>query len=214
MAAKRREPLDPDTLTPLEGVYGRRQVRQLESFLGQLRTRERVGAHGNRQLFLSDLFVAQLLAFHHPVVRSLRMLETLSTTPVAQHVLQCERLPRSTVSDANKVVDPQLLQPLLADLVQRVDGCELPQQLDLLVKRLVAVDGTFLRVVTELLWTLRQRTDNNPTPTPLAPSPSESWSRSGTLPPSHSSPPHQSVHAPLTRPPNVPPARPFSAHHR
>lgn len=161
MAAKRREPLDPDSLTPLDGVYGRRQVRQLEAFLVQLRTRERVGAHGNRQLFLSDLFVAQLLAFHLPTVRSLRMLDTLSATPVAQQVLQCERLPRSTVSDANKVVDPELLQPLLADLVQRVDGRELPQELDVLVKRLVAVDGTFLRVVTELLWTLRQRTDNN-----------------------------------------------------
>jgi len=161
MAAERREPLDPDTLTPLDGVFGRRQVRQLESFLEQLRTRERIGAHGNRQLFLSDLFVAQLLAFHLPTVRSLRMLDALSAAPVAQQVLQCARLPRSTVSDANKVVDPELLQPLLADLVRRVDGRALPQELDLLVKRLVAVDGTFLRVVTELLWTLRQRTDNN-----------------------------------------------------
>jgi len=161
MPAERREPLDPDSLTPLDGVYGRRQVRQLETFLVQLRTRERVGAHGNRQLFLSDLFVAQLLAFHLPTVRSLRMLDALSVTPVAQQVLQSGRLPRSTVSDANKVVDPELLQPLLADLVQRVDGRKLPQELDLLVKRLVAVDGTFLRVVTELLWTLRQRTDNH-----------------------------------------------------
>lgn len=161
MAAKRREPLDSDSLTPLDGVYGQRQVRQLEAFLVQLRTRERVGAHGNRRLFLSDLFVAQLLAFHHPIVRSLRLLDELSATPAAQQVLQCTRLPRSTVSDANKVVDPQLLQPLLADLVRRVDGRQLPQELDLLVKRLVAVDGTFLRVVTELLWTLRQRTGNH-----------------------------------------------------
>jgi hypothetical protein len=161
MSPKRRPPLNPDTLTPFVGLYGRRQVRQLEQFLEQLRSREQIDAHGNRKLFLSDLFVACLLAFHHPTVRSLRMLDALSETSVAQQMLQVERLPRSTVSDTHKLVDPRLLEPLLADLMQRVDGRTLPHELDLLVKRLVAVDGTFLRIVCDLLWTLRQRTDND-----------------------------------------------------
>ena len=160
MARTRRKPLDPDTLTPFVDLYGRRQVRQLERFLEQLRHRERDEAHGNRRLFLSDLFVAQLLAFHHPTVRSLRLLDALSETPVAQQMLCVDRLPRSTVSDANKLVDPHLLEPLLDDLMQRVPGPTLPGELDLLVKRLVAVDGTFLRIVADLLWALRQRTDN------------------------------------------------------
>lgn len=148
------------TLNPFVGLYGRRQVRQLEQFLQHLRARERRDAHGNRRLFLSDLFVAQLLAFHHPTVRSLRTLDALSGTRTAQQMLQVQRLPRSTVSDANQVVDPTLRQPLLNDLTRRVDGRQLPEELDVLLKRLVAVDGTFLRIVGELVWTLRQRTDH------------------------------------------------------
>jgi hypothetical protein len=154
------ESAEPDTLNPFVGLYGRRQTRQLAQFVQQLRQQERGAAHGNRRLFLSDLFVAQLLAFHHPTVRSLRTLDTLSSTPTAQQLLQVPRLPRSTVSDTNALVDPTRLQPLLNDLARRVDGRHLPHELDLLVKRLVAVDGTFLRIVGELAWTLRQRTDN------------------------------------------------------
>ncbi len=74
--------------------------------------------------------------------------------------MQIPRLPRSTVSDTNKLVDPTLLQPLLDDLAQRVPGATLPHELDVLVKRLVALDGTFLRIVGELAWTLRQHTAN------------------------------------------------------
>ncbi len=160
MSSTRHGSLEPETLNPFIGLYGQRQVRQLERFVHQLRDREREDAHGNRRLFLSDLFVAQLLAFHHPTVRSLRTLDALSSTSTAQQVLHVERLPRSTVSDANKVVDPGLLQPLLDDLARRVDGRQLPHELDGLVKRLVAVDGTFLRIVAQLTWTLRQRADN------------------------------------------------------
>lgn len=152
---------DAETLNPFIGLYGKRQVRQLEHFVHQLRQRERQDAHGNRRLFLSDLFVTQLLAFYHPTVRSLRMLDALSSTSTAQEILHVERLPRSTVSDANKVVDPSLLQPLLEDLARRVDYRQLPDGLDVLIKRLVAVDGTFLRIVADLAWTLQQRTDNN-----------------------------------------------------
>jgi hypothetical protein len=155
-----RKAIDPDTLTPFTGLFGARQVRQLERFLEQLRRCERDGTHGNRRLFLSDLFVAQLLAFYHPTVRSLRMLDALSETTIAQHMLEVARLPRSTVSDTHKLVDPTLLEPLLADLTQRVGGHPLPHELEVLIKRLVAVDGTFLRIVADLTWTLRQRTDN------------------------------------------------------
>jgi hypothetical protein len=157
------ESLPSATLNPFVGLYGERQVRQLRRFIDNLRRTEGEDAHGNRRLFLSDLFVAQLLAFHHPTVRSLRTLDALSSTRTAQQVLEVERLPRSTVSDANKVVDPTLLQPLLDDLAKRVHAGQLPDELNLLLKRLVAVDGTFLRIVGDLIWTLRQRTDNHRT---------------------------------------------------
>lgn len=163
MSPRRHEPLSPSALNPFLSVYGQRQVDQLERFLDDLRQRERREAHGNQRLFLSDLFVAQLLAFHYPTVRSLRTLDALSSTSTARRVLRVERLPRSTVSDANKVVDAALLQPLLEEVAKRVKADRLPDELSALLHRLVAVDGTFLRIVGDLLWTLQQRTDNGRT---------------------------------------------------
>jgi hypothetical protein len=69
------------------------------------------------------------------------------------------------MSDANKVVDAAPLVPLLAERVRRLDGRTLPRlaghalpdELAGLTRRLVAADGTFLRVVGELLWTLSRR---------------------------------------------------------
>jgi hypothetical protein len=160
MAARQKKSVELPELDSFANLYGQRQVRQLETFLHRLRQREREDAHGNRQLFLSDLFVAQLLAFHYPTVRSLRTLDALSCTATAQQMLQVQRLPRSTVSDTNKVVEPALLEPLVNDLAHRLQGRPLSGELGPLVKQLVAVDGTFLRVVGELTWALRQRTDN------------------------------------------------------
>jgi hypothetical protein len=147
-------------LERLESLYGRRQVQQLDKHLRRLRQVEREDAHGNRELFLSDIFVAQLLAFHQPLIRSLRTLDALSCTSVAQEHLVVDRIPRSTLSDANRVVDAKLLEPLLQDLLRRVDTRHVPKDLETLTHRLVAVDGTFLRVVGELAWALQQRTDN------------------------------------------------------
>lgn len=44
--------------------------------------------------------------------------------------------------------------------MRRVNVRRLPYELEVLVKRLVAVDGTFLRIVGDLTWALRQHTDN------------------------------------------------------
>jgi hypothetical protein len=93
-------------LASLERLYGRKLVAALQRPLDVLRTRERKNAHGNRELFLSDLFVAPLLAFHLPIVRSLRTLEALRHTPVAQKRLTVERLPRSTTVRGRAFHDP------------------------------------------------------------------------------------------------------------
>ena len=54
-----------------EQVIGGKYVRLLESQLAQFR--RTADEHGNRQLFLDDVFVAYLLAFFNPSIRSLRL---------------------------------------------------------------------------------------------------------------------------------------------
>ena len=53
-------------------VQGGKYVRMLDRHLSALR--EAV-PHGNRKLFLDDVFVAYLLAFFNPTLRSLRTIE-------------------------------------------------------------------------------------------------------------------------------------------
>src|SRR5688572_29287419 len=98
-------PLWPET------VMGGKYVRLLEKQLQELRAQE--AAHGNRALFLDDVFVAYLLAFFNPTIRSLRTIEDFSQTRQAQKHLSITKVCRSTLSDFNRLADPARLQPVL-----------------------------------------------------------------------------------------------------
>jgi hypothetical protein len=129
-----------------EQVVGAKHVRALERLLGQLRERD---PHGNRRLFLDDVFVAYLLAFFNPALRTLRTLEDFSQTRQAQKFLSIPRLCKSTLSDFNRLADPARLQPILDHLRREVltPGPRAGQAggpLDDLHRRVLAVDGTFL----------------------------------------------------------------------
>lgn len=100
-------PLWPET------VMGGKFVRLLQNQLNELRGSN---AHGNRELFLDDVFVAYLLAFFNPTIRSLRTLEDFSQTRQAQKHLSIAKICRSTLSDFNRLADPERLQPLLQAL--------------------------------------------------------------------------------------------------
>ena len=76
-----------------EKILGAKYVRLLEKLVRTLRDSD--PAHGNRSLFLDDVFVVYLLAFFNPLVRSLRTLEDLSQTQHAQRHL----VPRTCLAD-------------------------------------------------------------------------------------------------------------------
>ena len=75
-----------------EQVVGKfKHVHSLERLIGQLREQD---PHGNRDLFLDDVFVAYLLAFFNPAPRTLRTMgvfqpdATSSETPHHRQTLQ------------------------------------------------------------------------------------------------------------------------------
>jgi Transposase DDE domain len=141
-----------------ETVQGGKLVRFLEKFVGKLRDER---PHGNQELFLDDVFVAQLLAFLNPSIRSLRTLEDFSQTRQAQRHLSIRKLAKSTLSDFHKVVDPELLQPMMQALraelqKRRVDG-RLPADLRDFTKQIIAVDGTFLHALADVVWAVASR---------------------------------------------------------
>jgi Transposase DDE domain len=154
----------PERSTPLrelpvwpDKVIGAEHIRVLEQQIKELRDED---AHGNRKLFLDDVFVAYLLSFFNPLVRSLRLIEDFSQTQQAQRFLTTPKLSRSTLSDFNKQVNPERLSPILTHLrnaIRRNAGGRLPHTLDHLQREIIAVDGTFLNAAADVLWALTHK---------------------------------------------------------
>jgi hypothetical protein len=85
-----------------EKIQGGRLVAMLQQYVESLRDES---AHGNRELFLDDVFVVYLLAFFNPTLRTLRTLEDFSVAKQAQRHLSIRRICRSTLSDFHRIAD-------------------------------------------------------------------------------------------------------------
>jgi hypothetical protein len=140
-----------------ERVVGAKQIQSLERLVNQLREHN---PHGNRDLFLDDVFVAYLLAFFNPALRTLRTLEDFSQTRQAQKHLTINKLCKSTLSDFNKLADPTRLQPILDHLRREVlkpGQATAAAPLTALHRQILAVDGTFLKAAAAVTWAIRRR---------------------------------------------------------
>ena len=140
-----------------EQVFGATHVRSLERIIDGLREKN---AHGNRELFLDDVFVAYLLAFFNPALRTLRTLEDFSQTRQAQKHLSIPKLSKSTLSDFNKLADHTRLQPILDHLRREVlkpGQAKAAGPLSALHRQILAVDGTFLKAAAAVTWAIRRR---------------------------------------------------------
>lgn len=141
----KRDEIDPDT------IIGRRFIRILETHLQSLRAHR---GHGNRELFYDQLVVAHLLAFFNPTVATLRKIEDLFEHPKARKRFGLRRLPKSTVSDAQRVFDPHLLAPVMESLKQQAQIHPHDPRLDAVTRQLLAVDGSFFTVAPRIAWAI------------------------------------------------------------
>jgi hypothetical protein len=139
-----------------EQVLGRKYVRMLQKHLEALRAEN---PHGNQALFLDDVFVAYLLAFHNPTLRTLRTIEDFSRTRQAQNHLTIRKICKSTLSDFNQLCQPERLEPILKTLRSELarktatqSTSDTPDDLQALLERTVAVDGTFLPALADVCW--------------------------------------------------------------
>ena len=139
-------------------LLGAKQLAPLQKLLETLQA---MPAHGNRTLHLDQLLVLHLLGFFNPVVRSLRMLEDLSQTPLAKKLLDAERVPRSTLSDIHAIADPQLLRPVLESLLALMPkSTRLTDDLAMLQREILACDASYYTTVSNLAWAIQQRRSN------------------------------------------------------
>jgi hypothetical protein len=141
-----------------EDLLGGKYVHILQSHLARLRSAH---PHPNRTLFYDDVAVAYLLAFFTPAIRSLRTMEDFSQTPQMQENLSTTRLARSTLSDANAIFDPTLLEPIIEELRARLPHLrQADSALAELTERVRVVDASLFTVAGEVSWALQQRRAN------------------------------------------------------
>ena len=140
----------------LEQVVGGRYVEILQKHLRRLHD---AYGHGNRKLFYDELVTAYLLAFFNPTLRSLRSLEDFSElTQAGEFFVSPHKLCRSTVSDANALMDARLLEPIIQRLRREVPALRHRDgQLARLLKQVQMVDGSFFAAAATVTWALRQR---------------------------------------------------------
>ncbi len=148
-----------------ETVFGGKYVRMLQNEVRGLR---QSAAHGNRELFLDDVVIAHLLAFFNPTLRSLRTFDDFSQTRQAQRHLTVRRLCKSTLSDAHRLAEPTLLEPLIArlrGLAAARPTPDYPSDLPKTLGQVLAVDGSFFTVAADMAWALRHKTNQGQTKT-------------------------------------------------
>lgn len=142
-------------------VVSPRLLRPLDRWL---RTLRRPDAHGNRRLFADQVVIAHLLAYFSPALKSLRRIEDVFEHPVVRRKFNTPRIPKSTLSDAQRLFDPRLLTPLIDDLRRRVRAQPHDARLDALTRALTAVDGTFMAVAPRVAWALYNKPNSEHKP--------------------------------------------------
>jgi hypothetical protein len=138
-----------------KNLGGRKYLATLKIYLGGLRT---LYPHHRRVLFYDDVVVAYLLAFFNSTLGGLRRIEDASQLPGVNQYLSVESVCKSTLSDANALFDPEHLQGLIEKLREDLPHLhQQDEQLDRLLEKAKAMDGSYFRVAADVQWALHQR---------------------------------------------------------
>lgn len=141
-------------------ITGRDYVRLLDGYLRRLRA---AYPHPNRLLHYDDVVVAYLFSFFNATLRSLRCIEDASQLPGVNKFFSIDCVCKSTLSDANALFDPQLLEPLIADLRRDLPNLgQQDQSLQHLLDKAILVDGSFFRLAADVDWAVRSANAHGP----------------------------------------------------
>jgi hypothetical protein len=143
---------EPDDIV----LQGTRLVRQMRHLLARLHeagtARDKAG---NRQLFFDDYVCLLLLYFFTPAIDSLRALQQVSGWDQTRLKLGVRRTSLGSLSEAARVFDAELLEPILQELVAQVAPLKTGREAEAL-KGLTAVDGSVFPALSRMAWALWQ----------------------------------------------------------
>lgn len=108
---------------------------------------------GNRCLFFDQYAALLVLLYFNPSLSSLRSLQKISGLRCVRKTLGCERASLGSLSEAARVFDAELLQPIIAELSDRLPAHPRNKE-EALLQELTAVDGTLLPALPKMVWAL------------------------------------------------------------
>lgn len=132
-------------------VEGLRLLDQVLPLLERLRdvgcARDRAG---NRQLRMPQYVGLILISLFNPTLQSLRGLQQASELERVQRKLGARRMSLGALSEAGHLFDPEPLGQIVAELLPQLPSQPFDERLSELRQKLVAVDGTLLKVLPKL----------------------------------------------------------------
>jgi hypothetical protein len=146
-----RKPTPPVTAKDLRGFKYFEMVRPLLARLHDDGTA--CDKAGNRDLFFDQYAALLLLYFFNPILTSFNGLRQATELTKVQKILGCGRVSSGSLSEAQGVFDPTLLEGIIAELAEQVAPVSPPKEWAAL-QNLVAVDGSLLPACSRMAWAL------------------------------------------------------------
>jgi hypothetical protein len=146
-----RKPKPPVTANDLQGF---KYFQKVVPLLARLHDSGTAGDRaGNRELFFDQYVALLLLYFFNPILTSFNGLRQATGLDKVQKLIGRKPVAQGTLSEAQHVFDPTLLEGIIAELAERVAPVTPPKEWAAL-KDLVAVDGSLLPACARMAWAL------------------------------------------------------------
>jgi hypothetical protein len=113
---------------------------------------------GNREFFFDQYAALLVLYFFNPTVTTLRGLQQFTTLEKVQRLCGVKPTSLGSLSEAARVFDPALLEPIIAQLAAQAVSTPsaLPRAREAALAGLIAVDGSLLQALPRMAWALWQ----------------------------------------------------------
>jgi hypothetical protein len=135
-------------------LQGRRLIQHMQRALERL---HRAGAErdraGNRRLFFDQYLSLLLLYFFNPSITSLRALKQATNWEKTQRKLGIRRTSLGSLSEATRVFDAELVQPIIEELAAQALPLKRGREAEAL-QGLTAVDGSVFSALPRMVWAL------------------------------------------------------------
>lgn len=112
----------------------------------------------NRRFFFDQYAALMILYYFNPTVSTLRGLRQFTTLDKVQRMCGVAPTSLGSLSEAARVFDPVLLEPIIAQLAAQAASspAALPGAKEAALAGLIAVDGSLLKALPKMAWALWQ----------------------------------------------------------